>query len=866
MARRNPQPIAQQKRGTEEFEESRGIRELDKELRRIVGKQYEGYTSNQKEMARYFYREKQRFFYAGNVGLPKPTVESDDPFEREKVPNPYAGKRFTDEDFGRMIRDVAPLYKTEDTTAEGLVSRKRNREINEQLFDERVSPKDGMVLDQILRPGDDEVFPGFAEREKGFYRRERDKIMEATPSEMEVEEFSEYVKRLDRVEELNPESPKFRQAMSGGGEAGESGRVRVTADEKKKMTLREYFAYEASQKSANTSKAVTSQVRQLEEIIDPKTKTPVLDMIVGDIDIGQVMGDVISDSPFRDADIEATQYRSRSSGLITRLNTMWSGAGYGQGYVATAVKDYLGTEDFETESGWRFKRGRKTPTQFPPDVYQQLQGILVDKEIPYEARLQLGGHLLGGLRPENIGSFTVKGYDKKNGLMTFYDAKSKKNKIIVLNPLAVDVINEAIRIQGDKIGPDGKIFPNKAKNQRALNIVLKDRLDQVTFIRPDGSITPEDFTVYKLRNMHETLLTDVGGLEEGDVNFLNGRANANEAAGYVSEAARKRRIDAANKRVVGAISGYMGAPSTAQLGANLNLQIGNKTKNIVVSADLLTDPEFVEAIPNSDKFIAGISPDHGEGSYPKGQAPDADPRVTEAFNLEQIAASEDRAEGYRIATLEKRKRRIELEKEVDKIDEEAIRKQVRDQAEKKRIRDDEKAKLAGNLDLSPEMDEAQKEKWRRLGVRVDPKTPAEDAPDAKPGLLGKAGKVLKSINLPVVGEMTGLAALTGSGIYGLSKPEPAFGMPPETGGMFEETYPESFQPVPAKKQAQYAGEVAEAIFSPLPMTAREMYEQREASEQVDIEAGTRMSMFPDSPRENKKAAPAPDDSFLTMSP
>ena len=525
-------------------------------------------------------------------------------------------------------------------------------------------------------------------------------------------------------------------------------RVRVTADEKKKMTLREYFAYEASQKSANTSKAIAAQVRQLEEIIDPKTKMPVLDMIVGDIDIGQVMGDVISDSPFRDADIEATQYRSRSSGLITRLNTMWSGAGYGQGYVATAVKDYLGTEDFETESGWRFKRGRKTPTQFPPDVYQQLQGILVDKEIPYEARLQLGGHLLGGLRPENIGSFTVKGYDRKNGLMTFYDAKSKKNKIIVLNPLAVDVINEAIRIQGDKIGPDGKIFPNKAKNQRTLNAILKDRLDQVTFIRPDGSITPEDFTVYKLRNMHETLLTDVGGLEEGDVNFLNGRANANEAAGYVSEAARKRRIDAANKRVVGAIAGYMGAPSTAQLGANLNLQIGNKTKNIVVSADLLTDPEFVEAIPNSDKFIAGISPDHGEGSYPKGQAPDADPRVTEAFNLEQIAASEDRREGYRIATLEKKKRRIRLEKEVDKIDEEAIRKQVRDQAEKRRIREDEKAKLKGELSPGSEITPEAQSIWERLGVKKlwESEPTLDDLPDTKPDPKpkpgGKVGKIV----------------------------------------------------------------------------------------------------------------------------
>mgnify|MGYP001349413276 CR=1 FL=1 len=132
--------------------------------------------------------------------------------------------------------------------------------------------------------------------------------------------------------------------------------------------------------------------------------------------------------------------------------------------------------------------------------------------------------------------------------------------------------------------------------------------------------------------------------------------------------------------------------------------------------------------------------------------------------------------------------------------------------------------------------------------------------------MEKAGfKFLKSISsVPFVGEAAGLAAL--GSVYGLAKPEPAFSMPTETGEMFEETYPDSFEPVPAAKQVQYAGEVAEAILSPLPMTAREMYEQREASEQVDIEAGTRMSMFPDSPRETKKAAPASDDSFLTMSP
>jgi hypothetical protein len=358
--------------------------------------------------------------------------------------------------------------------------------------------------------------------------------------------------------------------------------------------------------------------------------------------------------------------------------------------------------------------------------------------------------------------------------------------------------------------------------------------------------------------MHETLLTDVGGLEEGDVNFLNGRANANEAAGYVSEAARKRRIDAANKRIVGAIAGYMGAPSTAQLGANLNLQIGNKTKNIVVSADLLTDPEFVEAIPNSEKFIAGISPDHGEGTYLKGQAPDADPRVTEAFNLEQIAASEDRAEGYRIASLEKRKRRIELEKEVDKIDEEAIRKQVRDQAEKKRIRDDEKAKLAGELDLSPEMDDALKEKWRRLGVRVDPKTPAEDAPDPDAPKGGKAGKIAGKAG-KLLGPAGAVLTLTAadmtrqavtSKLQAMEVPKPVA----EVGGFVAGAT--EFLPVAPSDTA----DVTPDMFSERPV------ERAAAEDEVARRGLEDLGMVTEPSRPgNKKGAPAPD-SFLTMSP
>jgi hypothetical protein len=51
-------------------------------------------------------------------------------------------------------------------------------------------------------------------------------------------------------------------------------------------------------------------------------------------------------------------------------------------------------------------------------------------------------------------------------------------------------------------------------------------------------------------------------------------------------------------------------------------------------------------------------------------------------------------------------------------------------------------------------------------------------------------------------------------------------------------------------------EVAEAIFSPLPMTAREMYEKRDETEQLDIESGLRMSM-PDQQG---------SDNFLNMKP
>ena len=142
------------------------------------------------------------------------TVKSDDPFEREKVPNPYAGKRFTDEDFGRMIRDVILTRpKTRRQRVSSLV--KENVKLTNNFSTNVFLLKMVWSSIRFFVRVTTKRFRALQRERRGFYRRERDKIMEATPSEMEVEEFSEYVKRLDRVEELNPERSKFRQAMSG---------------------------------------------------------------------------------------------------------------------------------------------------------------------------------------------------------------------------------------------------------------------------------------------------------------------------------------------------------------------------------------------------------------------------------------------------------------------------------------------------------------------------------------------------------------------------------------------------------------------------------------------------------------------------
>jgi len=208
MAIRNPQVTKRTANTLQKVENLKDeIGRTSDDLRRIVGEEYDSYTETQKKLAEEVFTQRNMFFNPD--GTARAMVGSE--------PNRYAGKTFDDTLLGKVIREAAPLYKTLDTMGEGLVSREKEFEAKARLFDEATSPKTGMLLEQIIRPGDDEAFEGLAERDKGFYARQRDKIEDSLPSE--VDDFSGYAQGIERMDRLDPESSSFRQGLAEGGEA-----------------------------------------------------------------------------------------------------------------------------------------------------------------------------------------------------------------------------------------------------------------------------------------------------------------------------------------------------------------------------------------------------------------------------------------------------------------------------------------------------------------------------------------------------------------------------------------------------------------------------------------------------------------------
>ena len=108
MAIRNPQNIETGRRDPTPFEKEmadldRIVPSAEKDLRRIVGPEYDNYTPSQKQFAEELYERRNLFFEPD--GKPHGMA-----FGREN--RKYANETFDDNLLGEMIRDGAPLYLT----------------------------------------------------------------------------------------------------------------------------------------------------------------------------------------------------------------------------------------------------------------------------------------------------------------------------------------------------------------------------------------------------------------------------------------------------------------------------------------------------------------------------------------------------------------------------------------------------------------------------------------------------------------------------------------------------------------------------------------------------------------------------------
>lgn len=474
---------------------------------------------------------------------------------------------------------------------------------------------------------------------------------------------------------------------------------RLTSAQKRNLTLRGLFEFEGAQKEG-VLKETQRFIKELEGIVDPVSGQNVLDMKVQDMDVGQVIGDVIEKSEFGISDAEKNpDTRTRSQGLVIRLKTMFGGAGYPTDYVNKEIQNYLGEDAYEANTKMSLFRARKTLLGLPDDIYPKLKTILQDPALPQDVKLQFAAHLFGGFRPATLKTFDIKNFDAQKGIISVYDAKSKKTKVSVLNPVLVDIFKQAS--EGRKTGP---IFLDITSNSKIINDRLKDVVGEVSFLKPTGSIEKEAFSIYKLRNMNETLLSETG-LGTEDTAFLSGRAQATEAAGYVTQKSRKRRVDRAGEEVVAKIIGYSGDSNPAQFGADTGLKLSAKSKKIPVLASLLEDEDYVKALPEG--FVQSLPE---EGQVPTGKAAEADPELTEQRRQQALQESRKITEAAGLEADQLERERIRLALEQPELSKQEAERLARERLTKQQATQQVKAEQQAAVEAAEEAEKIKKGK------------------------------------------------------------------------------------------------------------------------------------------------------------
>jgi|TARA_R100000479_G_scaffold156908_1_gene93547 hypothetical protein len=294
--------------------------------------------------------------------------------------------------------------------------------------------------------------------------------------------------------------------------------------------------------------------------------------------------------------------------------------------------------------------------EFPPDpriagpkptIYGGLKQALaiLQKENP-EAAAQLGLHMFGGFRPEDLNNVELKNINFKTGLVKEIEIKTgsgvQKTSGILAAPL-LDIVKQYV---GDR--RTGLLFENTKNNAAAINKVLKQvfPIDYITVTSEIKGERKEPLTVKRLRNLNETLLTTFGVDEKSDLRkVMTFRAPTTVAGAYATKKANRRRINEVVAKNVAAFVAGSETTSTAQYFSDIGVKASNVTQLITPTKELLEDVDFIVGEDISFEYHAALPE---EGNVVSGKAPgQINPEVTEAFNRQAIAqagAAESQAE------------------------------------------------------------------------------------------------------------------------------------------------------------------------------------------------------------------------------
>lgn len=335
--------------------------------------------------------------------------------------------------------------------------------------------------------------------------------------------------------------------------------------------------------------------------------------------------------------------KGRASNAQKFLSGIMEAGGFGKSWPSRTLKTEMGATAAKEAIVADPTRARIK--EFPPDIYSGLKNALaiLQKENP-EAAAQLGLHMFGGFRPEDLNNVKLEDIDFKTGLVSDIEIKTgggiQKTSGVLAAPL-LDIVRQYV---GDR--REGLLFENTQNNAQVINKVF-DRVfpaDYLTVTSPTKGTRTEPLRVKKLRNLNETLLTTFGVDEKSDLRkVMTFRAPSTVAGSYATQTANRRRINEVVAKNVAAFVAGSQTTNTNQYFSDIGVQASNKTALITPTKELLEDLDLIDDV--SSEYYTALPE---SGNVATGKAPgQVSPEVTEAFNRQAIAqagAAESQAE------------------------------------------------------------------------------------------------------------------------------------------------------------------------------------------------------------------------------